>query len=295
MGDPVSITTSGPSYMHDFGITENYVIFMDLPFNFDPENMVTRNDWIYRFDTTKKSRFGVLPRYSKNEEGIKWFEFDEPFYIFHNANAWEDGEGNAILISCVMKREVEHIGHHMSFIPPMFYSASTPGLKGTQLEFPQLFKFTFNMKTGKCYQEQLSTSFVDYPKVNESHLGRKTRYIYTSKFDKLSSKIPSIVKFDLEGQGAKSLESKLDYGGNTYGSEVVFVPSVQTDRPLEEDDGYLLSFAHDEHTDLSYAYVISAQKMETVAVIKLPSRVPYGFHATYMTEREIQGQISNLA
>ena len=52
--------------------------------NFDFQEMVTENKLILKFDTTKKARFGVLPRYAKEELQIRWFELPSCF-IFHNS------------------------------------------------------------------------------------------------------------------------------------------------------------------------------------------------------------------
>ncbi|KAK1560647.1 hypothetical protein Q3G72_029193 [Acer saccharum] len=46
----------------------------------------------------------------------------------------------------------------------------------------------------------------------------------------------------------------------------------------EEDDGWLVSFVHNEETNVSQVHIIDAKKMESepVAKIALPQRVPYG-------------------
>ncbi|KVH97319.1 Carotenoid oxygenase [Cynara cardunculus var. scolymus] len=98
MNDPVPITVPESIMMHDFAVTENYAIFMDLPLYFRPKEMVKGKKLIFTFDATKKARFGILPRYAKNELQIKWFELPNCF-IFHNANAWEQGD-EVVLITC---------------------------------------------------------------------------------------------------------------------------------------------------------------------------------------------------
>lgn len=45
--------------------------------------MVKEKKFIFTFDPTVKARFGILPRYAKNEMLIRWFELPNCF-IFHN-------------------------------------------------------------------------------------------------------------------------------------------------------------------------------------------------------------------
>ncbi|GMN53613.1 hypothetical protein TIFTF001_022745 [Ficus carica] len=159
MYDPVPITISDPVMMHDFAITENYTIFMDLPLILKPKEMVTESKLIYSFDATKKARFGVLPRYAKDELLIKWFELPNCF-IFHNANAWEE-EDEVVLITC-------RVGN---LDPDAINGTVKENLEHFQTE---LYEMRFNMKTGLASQRKLSESAVDFPRVNESYTGRKS-------------------------------------------------------------------------------------------------------------------------
>lgn len=50
MQDPVPITIPEPIMMHDFAITENYAIIMDLPLYFRPKEMVKDKKLIFTFE-----------------------------------------------------------------------------------------------------------------------------------------------------------------------------------------------------------------------------------------------------
>jgi carotenoid cleavage dioxygenase len=62
----------------------------------------------------------------------------------------------------------------------------------------------------------------------------------------------------------------------------VFVPS---ENPNSEDEGYLLSFVYNQADDISDLIILNAQDLNLgpLARIKLPQRVPYGFHGNWVT------------
>ncbi|KAG5627480.1 hypothetical protein H5410_012698 [Solanum commersonii] len=285
MQDPVPITIPASVMMHDFAITENYAIMMDLPMYFRPKEMVINKQLVYSFDPTKKARFGVFPHYAKNKSLIKWFELPNCL-IFHNANAWEEGDDVVLITSRLQNPDLDTIN-------------------GTEKEEQrdgftnELYEMRFNMKNGVASQKKLSEAAIDFPRINETYTGRKQRYVYGNILNNIY-KITGIVKFDLHAE-PETGKTKLEVGGNVpgicdlgpgrFGSEAVFVPR-EPGTECEEDDGYLILFVHDENTGKSSVNVIDAKTMsaEPAAVVELPKRVPYGFHAFFVTEEQIQEQ-----
>ncbi|CAF2049475.1 unnamed protein product [Brassica napus] len=283
MHDPVPITISKPVMMHDFAITETYAIFMDLPMHFRPKEMVKEKKMIYSFDPTKNARFGVLPRYAKDDLMIRWFELPNCF-IFHNANAWEE-EDEVVLITCRLENpNLDMVSGNVEEILESFSN--------------ELYEMRFNMKTGSASQKKLSASSNYFPRINECYTGKKNRYVYGyGTFLDGISKVTGIIKLDLHAE-AETGKRILQVGGNIKGiyklgqgiycSDAIYVPRESA----EEDDGYLIFFFHDENTGKSCVHVIDARTMsaEPVAIVELPHRVPYGFHALFVTERQLQEQ-----
>lgn len=74
-----------PKMMHDFGVSAQHTIIMDLPLSLNPMNSVTGKP-VVCYDPTDRSRFGVFPRYEPQR--IQWFETNA-CVIFHTANTWE--------------------------------------------------------------------------------------------------------------------------------------------------------------------------------------------------------------
>ena len=163
----------------------------------------------------------------------------------------------------------------------------------------ELYEMRFNMNTGIASQKKLSVSAVDFPRVNECHTGRKQRFVYGTILENITQ-VKGIMKFDLHAEPEIG-QTKFQVGGNIqgifklgngrYGSEAIYVPR-EPGVTAEEDDGYLIFFVHDENTGKSEVNVIDAKTMsaDPVAVVELPSRVPFGFHAFFVTEEQLQQQ-----
>ncbi|GAB4840639.1 9-cis-epoxycarotenoid dioxygenase nced1, chloroplastic, partial [Ancistrocladus abbreviatus] len=72
--------------------------------------------------------------------------------------------------------------------------------------------------------------------------------------------------------------TKFMYGDEKYGGEPFFLPRDGSNSSDGEDDGYILAFVHDEKAWKSELVIVNAKSLELEASVKLPSRVPYGFH-----------------
>ncbi|AFY50266.1 lignostilbene-alpha,beta-dioxygenase-like enzyme [Nostoc sp. PCC 7524] len=254
--------------MHDFAITENYTIFMDLPLTFSPERM-QRGEPMLMFERDRPSRFGILPRHGDNNN-IRWFE-SPSCYVFHTLNAYED-QDEVVLIACRMSSTT---------VLAIDNSQTDP-----QADIPLLHRWRFNLTTGKVTEEVLDDVAAEFPRVNENLLGRFTSYGYAGKMAKGSLPLfEGVIKYDFDS-GKSQIHT---FGKGRYGGESVFVP-----RPgaTVEDDGWLVTYVHDTAEDSSELVVVNAQDVssEPIARVLIPQRVPYGFHGAWVTEAQLNSE-----
>ena len=250
-----NITVGGPTMMHDFNITQNNVIFMDLPAVFNLELAMT-GEMPIRWDESYPARLGVMPR-NGNDTQVKWFDIN-PCYVFHPLNSYEDGD--KIII------DVARFSH--------MWKAST-------MDFPppELWRWTIDTVSGKVHEEQVDDRPAEFPRVADSVIGMKHRYGYLAGMSQ--TKDPSeasgaILKYDRE----TGVRSDIEFGRGRTGGEPVFVPAANSSA---EDDGYLMTYIYDASSDSSSFVIMDAASMdsEPVASIDLP-RIPGGFHGSWI-------------
>lgn len=290
--DPVLIKLPTTTITHDFAITENYAILMDLPLVLDPLGMA-QGGFIFRFDPNKESRLGVLPRYATDDSQIRWFTIPT-CYILHTVAAWEE-EDEIILICC----RTDGID-----LNPDFGVERKNKAYGDSYGSPTLYEYRMNFKNGHVHQRQLSNLSIEFPTINPHYVGRKTRYTYCGVVDNELDLMSGIVNYDLY-LDPSTTDTAVDdktkgnnctvfhFGPNCYASDTIFVPNNRgMANDAAEDDGFLISFVQDLNTGKSEAIIIDAKTMgpTPVAVVELPGRIPKGFHAYFVTQEQLQQQ-----
>ena len=301
----VDIEVSGSPMMHDFSLTDKYVVIYDLPVTLDPMQLVptTAPRWMqlparlvmhavigrvrvpgpiaamvnrnerqayqlpYAWNPRYPARIGVMPREGGNSD-VRWFDI-EPCYVYHPLNAYSEvRNGSEVLVLDVVRYQ------------RMF----DRDRRGPGETVPSLDRWTINLATGAVSSECRDDRAQEFPRINEALLGSRHRFGYT---------------VGLEGgfvdSGRKKMSTSLykhDYatGSSTVApldpelliGEMSFVPRPNGDPAAQaEDDGILIGYGYHRGRDEGQLMLLDAQTCESVATVHLPQRVPMGFHGNW--------------
>ena len=278
----MGIMLDQPTMIHDFAITRNHVVVPDHQVVFKLPEMIRGGSPVV-YDQNKTARFGVLPKTDVDGSGIEWIDVDNCF-CFHLWNAWEENSHNGDKIIVV-------IGSCMNPPDSIFNETQNESVQS------ELTEIRLNMRTRESTRRVILPGVnLEAGQVNRELLGEKTRYVYLAIAEPWP-RCCGIAKVDLE----TGRVSKHVYGTGRFGGEPFYVPEIRrknnigihkiSDDDIEdEDDGYLVGFVRDEEEKRSELVVVKASSMKQVASVKLPSRVPYGFHGTFVSAQDLVGQ-----
>ncbi|XP_027342446.1 9-cis-epoxycarotenoid dioxygenase NCED2, chloroplastic-like [Abrus precatorius] len=254
----VEIHLDVPTMTHDFAITENFVVIPDQQVVFKLGEMMKGGSPVM-YDGEKKSRFGVLPKYATDASSIVWVESPDTF-CFHLWNAWEEPETDEVVV----------IGSCMT-PPDSIFNESDESLRSV------LTEIRLNVRSRESTRRSLIPQVnLEAGMVNRNRLGRKTRFAYLAVAEPWP-KVCGFAKVDLLSGEMK----QHNYGDTRFGGEPFFLPRGDGDE-YEEDEGYIMALVHDERTWKSELQIVNAVDLKLEATVELPSRVPYGFHGTFV-------------
>ncbi|MBT4163758.1 MAG: dioxygenase [Porticoccaceae bacterium] len=266
----VEIDLPGPRLPHDIGFSANYTILHDLPFFHDLDVLRNHNMRVLHFHRDIPTRFGIIPRYGQTTD-VRWFEC-EPCFILHVSNCWEEGDW-VVMDGCRSTN-------------PMPTATNEDGALSHMLAYMRLeannYRWRFNLVTGEVRESDIDDLNTEFNKINQIYNGVKSKYAYHQRIPLLEEgghtlRFNGVVKYNNDtGQS-----TQWDYGDGVYGSETPFAPVKGANRESAEDHGYIISLVTDSHTWTSELHILDAQDIAQgpIARIKMPHRVPLGFHA----------------
>lgn len=199
---------------------------------------------------------------------MKWFQVPS-FNAIHVVNAWENGEDEIVLLASNIA-SAENMYERICDI--------------------KLEEVKIDMRTGRVSRKSISPRNLEFGSINPRYAGKRSRFAYMGVFEEIP-KMLGVVKIDLE-TGCEV--GKRFYGQGCFGGEPLFVTkdrenNADEEELVEEDDGYVISYMHNEETGESKFLVMDAKSPELsiVAAVRLPRRVPYGFHGLFLGENDL--------
>ena len=256
----------GMSMVHDMSLTRKYAVVFDFPVTVDIDEAFAGAQFPLRWNPDYGSRVGLLPR-EGDAADVVWV--DAPLcYSFHPLNAFDRADGSVVIDLCVYDRMflTDRNGPFGDSLPrlerwvldPVRRSTDVTVIDGTAQEFPRHAHKVGTREHRYGYMASLVTD-------GAGHYG----FGATLKHDLLTGE-----------------RASYDFGPGRGGGEPVFVAREGSEA---EDDGWLVTFSHaNDGSDASFV-VLDAQDLARgpVAEVRLPQRVPNGFHGNWVSDRSV--------
>jgi carotenoid cleavage dioxygenase len=290
----VDIRTSGSPMIHDFSLTENFVVIYDLPVSFDRKRAAAMTPALERpfarATLAAIAKTGVpasvaamMSRGTSGGGGSRYSAATFPYSWDPSYPArvgllprdggsrdveWYDVEPCYIYHPLNSYEDGDTVVTDVARHPKTFASE----LRGPNEGLPTLDRWTIDRKAGKVLEERLDDRGQEFPRIDERLTGRRHRFGYTVGVGPQDS--DAVIKHDLVSGGV----STRSFGATCMTSEFCFVPHEGSGA---EDAGVLMGFVYDGDSDRSDLVLLDAETLDDVARVHLPARVPQGFHGNW--------------
>ena len=256
--EPIAVR-HGPS-IHDCAFTARFALILDLPVTFSLKTLMEGHRFPYRWNPAHRARVGLLPRRGGNDDVI-WCDV-EPCYVFHAFNAFDTDDGGVILD--VVAYETMFAG-----------SFQGPDITG------RFERWTIDPRARTVSRAVVDASPQEFPRIDERRLGQPYRYAYAVG-------LPPTINAQLIGATrllAHDLQTGTrqvhEFGPGRNIGEFVFVPASPE---AAENEGWLVGLVIDAGGETTDLVILDAQDFAgpPVASIRIPHRVPPGFHGNWL-------------
>ncbi|MBN2624911.1 MAG: carotenoid oxygenase family protein, partial [Acidimicrobiales bacterium] len=257
---PIAVETA--SMVHDFAVTDRDAVFWIGPVLFGADAANPESTIPFHWDPEGPCRVGVMPLDGDGAD-IRWVDIP-PCFVFHGLNAHRDGDDVVLRVH----KLPEAFGPRGDLVPSRLTEWRI-GTGGDQLTFAE---------------REIDDRAMDLPAHDRRHTGRATDHGWfattTPPDSEHGFELAGLCHLDLR-TGA---EDVWDPGAHIRGGEGFFVPAGRG-----EGEGWVLTYLWDRTTNRSSFAVFDAQSVADgpVGQVKLPVRVPFGFHGLWIDESQL--------
>uniref|UniRef100_A0A4W3HCV4 Carotenoid-cleaving dioxygenase, mitochondrial n=1 Tax=Callorhinchus milii TaxID=7868 RepID=A0A4W3HCV4_CALMI len=304
-----------PSYYHSFGMSKNYIIFIEQPLKINIMKILTAKlrgkslSSALTWEPETNTVIHVAHKHTGQILPVKYYS--KPLTTFHQINAFEDNgfivfdlcsfdDGN--IVHTLTMQNLHKSGEALDelyntipkptpirFVLPLSIKSDTP-IEQNLNTLPYSTAVAIRKADGKiwCKSENLYDADMmhevnlEFPQINyKSYNTKKYTFLYGCG---LSSLIPtSLLKLDVNTKELKVWKEE-----GYYPSEPIFVPSPQG---TEEDDGVILSTVLSPNQvtgnqlriteSYNFLLVLDAKSFTEVSRAEVPIQIPFGFHGVF--------------
>ncbi|KAK9891206.1 hypothetical protein WA026_013521 [Henosepilachna vigintioctopunctata] len=292
-----------PSYMHTFGLTENFFVIVEQPLNLAAAAVIVtrlKNDPLagcFRWYPEEYAQFNIISR--KTGKCCKFYT--EAFFYLHIINQYEDSDHIVIdiciyrdpsMLDCMYVETMKSMHHNPDYAkmfrgrPARFVLPLNPDPNNND---PSRNLVTLNGTKSKAYYlnngdifvepERLCNLGCETPRIHyEQFLGKPYRFFYAISSDVDADNPGTIIKVDTYTKSAKKW-----YEPYCYPSEPIFVPSPDA---KFEDDGVVLSAMVWGQDDENHAGIVILDAITFTEIgraeFNTPSPVPKCLHGWFV-------------
>jgi carotenoid cleavage dioxygenase len=255
--------------VHDFAITERWLVFVLMPLVFDRESPRGNGSFIAKYDW-RPERAGVVLLIDKNTLEIAHRIETPATAFFHIGNAWEDGE--------TVRVQLMRVDDFQGLMGNIVDSLQRRPIDDAVHTRP--VEMVVDVRRAQAELRTLSQEAAEFPRVDPRHVGRRTRAMFIAS---RTTTIPAQV-FGMNAVARIDTDSgrlqRFDYGRQTLAEEHVFVPRAGAG----EGNGWLVGTAWNWETRRTTLSVFDAGAVDAgpIAQAHLPYGLPLGLHGTFV-------------
>ncbi|KAG8429469.1 hypothetical protein GDO86_020113, partial [Hymenochirus boettgeri] len=291
-----------PSYYHSFGMTENYIIFVEQPLKLDILKLATAYfrgvNWAscITFNEDEKTWFHIIDKRTRKPISGKFYT--DAFVIYHHINAYEE-EGHVVFDIITYKDNSLYDMFYMANVRKVFSeesaAISVPATKrfaiplqhdkgvevGTNLvTIPTIKAKAVKSEDGTLYCEpEILCEGIELPQINYDFNGKKYRYVYAAQVQ--WRPIPTkIVKFDTVTKDMLVWSEDM-----CWPAEPLFIPSPDG---KEEDDGIILSpIVSSDPNKSAFLLVLDAKSFQELGRASINAGLHLDLHGIFIPDHNV--------